>query len=48
MVTAQFKQNTDNKFNQLDTDLDGMVTGAEIRDIFMQSGLPQQTLAAIW
>ena len=31
-----------------DTDMDGFVNGAEIKDIFLQSGLSQVTLAHIW
>ena len=31
-----------------DTDMDGFVNGAEIKDIFLQSGLTQATLALIW
>ena len=31
-----------------DTDLDGFVNGAEIKEIFLQSGLSQAHLAHIW
>jgi len=35
-------------FVHADTDMDGFVNGAEIKDIFLQSGLPQLVLAHIW
>ncbi len=35
-------------FNKIDTDLDGLVTGADVRDFFARSNLPQTTLARIW
>ncbi|XP_028833220.1 epidermal growth factor receptor substrate 15-like 1 isoform X3 [Denticeps clupeoides] len=38
----------DDIFQQADTDLDGLVGGVEVKDIFMNSGLPQSTLAHIW
>ena len=47
-MTAQSQVASDYKFSQLDTDMDGMVNGAEIRDVLIQSGLDQQVLAAIW
>lgn len=48
VVTPQFKVMTDHRFSQLDTDADGLINGGEVKDIFLQSGLPQQTLASIW
>ncbi|KAF4519084.1 hypothetical protein B566_EDAN001676 [Ephemera danica] len=36
------------RFALADKDRDGFVSGAEIKDIFLQSGLPQQILAHIW
>ncbi|XP_063057205.1 epidermal growth factor receptor substrate 15-like 1 isoform X3 [Engraulis encrasicolus] len=38
----------DDIFLKTDSDLDGFVSGLEVKDIFMQSGLPQALLAHIW
>ncbi|KAJ8277370.1 hypothetical protein GJAV_G00074440 [Gymnothorax javanicus] len=38
----------DDIFLKTDADLDGFVSGLEVKDIFMQSGLPQNLLAHIW
>ncbi|XP_078143805.1 epidermal growth factor receptor substrate 15-like 1 isoform X1 [Centroberyx gerrardi] len=38
----------DDIFLKTDTDMDGLVTGTEVIEIFMQSTLPQTTLAQIW
>uniref|UniRef100_A0A671SW31 Epidermal growth factor receptor pathway substrate 15-like 1a n=1 Tax=Sinocyclocheilus anshuiensis TaxID=1608454 RepID=A0A671SW31_9TELE len=38
----------DDIFLKADTDLDGFVSGQEVKEIFMQSGLPQNLLAHIW
>ncbi|KAI1883029.1 hypothetical protein AGOR_G00241030 [Albula goreensis] len=38
----------DEIFLKLDSDLDGLVGGVEVKEIFMQSGLPQASLAHIW
>ncbi|KAG8454935.1 hypothetical protein GDO86_001234, partial [Hymenochirus boettgeri] len=38
----------DDIFLQTDLDLDGFVSGLEVKDIFMQSGLSQNILAHIW
>jgi epidermal growth factor receptor substrate 15 len=35
-------------FLSSDKDQDGLVSGPEIKDIFLKSGLPQATLAHIW
>lgn len=35
-------------FKQTDTDNDGLVTGTEVIEIFMQSSLSQTMLAQIW
>ncbi|XP_078036718.1 epidermal growth factor receptor pathway substrate 15 isoform X1 [Augochlora pura] len=35
-------------FLQADLDMDGYVSGLEIKDVFLQSGLPQADLASIW
>ncbi|XP_060797220.1 epidermal growth factor receptor substrate 15-like 1 isoform X3 [Neoarius graeffei] len=38
----------DDIFLKTDADLDGFVSGQEVKEIFMQSGLPQNILAHIW
>ncbi|XP_021330138.1 epidermal growth factor receptor substrate 15-like 1 isoform X8 [Danio rerio] len=38
----------DDIFLKTDSDLDGFVSGLEVKDIFMQSGLHQNLLAHIW
>ncbi|XP_077082384.1 epidermal growth factor receptor substrate 15-like 1 isoform X2 [Siphateles boraxobius] len=38
----------DDIFLKTDSDLDGFVSGHEVKDIFMHSGLPQNLLAHIW
>ncbi|XP_036373291.1 epidermal growth factor receptor substrate 15-like 1 isoform X4 [Megalops cyprinoides] len=38
----------DDIFLKTDADLDGFVSGQEVKEIFMQSGLPQNLLAHIW
>uniref|UniRef100_A0A673IP40 Epidermal growth factor receptor substrate 15-like 1 n=1 Tax=Sinocyclocheilus rhinocerous TaxID=307959 RepID=A0A673IP40_9TELE len=38
----------DDIFLKTDTDLDGFVSGQEVKEIFMQSSLPQNFLAHIW
>lgn len=35
-------------FEKSDLDLDGFVSGREIKDVFLESGLPQNMLAHIW
>lgn len=47
-MTFDEKTKSDISFNILDTDKDGFVTGAEVREVFLQTGLPQLTLANIW
>ncbi|XP_041359272.1 epidermal growth factor receptor substrate 15-like 1 isoform X2 [Gigantopelta aegis] len=48
VVTAAEKANSDAMFLRLDTDMDGLVSGAEVRNVFVQSGLPNPLLAHIW
>ncbi|XP_046331080.2 epidermal growth factor receptor substrate 15-like 1 isoform X1 [Haliotis rufescens] len=48
VVTAAEKANADVMFMKLDTDMDGFVTGAEVRSILVQSNLPNPLLAHIW
>ncbi|KAJ8270940.1 hypothetical protein GJAV_G00120980 [Gymnothorax javanicus] len=38
----------DELFLKLDSDLDGLVGGTEVKEVFLQSGLPQSLLAHIW
>ncbi|VDM24240.1 unnamed protein product [Hydatigera taeniaeformis] len=35
-------------FTKLDKNMDGMVTGTDVRDFFIHSNLPQSVLAHIW
>lgn len=38
----------DDIFLKTDADMDGFVSGHEVKDIFMQSGLSQNLLAHVW
>ena len=35
-------------FEQTDNDKDGFISGVEIKNVFLQTGLPQNILAHIW
>ncbi|KAJ8679426.1 hypothetical protein QAD02_015213 [Eretmocerus hayati] len=48
VVSEEDQKVADKLFAQADQDLDGFVSGLEIKDVFFQSGLPQQVLALIW
>ncbi|XP_037086543.1 epidermal growth factor receptor substrate 15-like 1, partial [Pollicipes pollicipes] len=48
VVSASDKARSDVMFRAADLDQDGFVSGAEIRDIFLKSGVPQLCLAHIW
>uniref|UniRef100_A0A8B9RKJ6 Epidermal growth factor receptor pathway substrate 15-like 1a n=1 Tax=Astyanax mexicanus TaxID=7994 RepID=A0A8B9RKJ6_ASTMX len=48
VVPAADRQRYDDIFLKTDADLDGFVSGQEVKDIFMHSGLPQNILAHIW
>jgi len=48
VVTFEEKSLSDVMFNQIDTDKDGLVTGLECKDVFLNSGLSQIILANIW
>ncbi|CAI9620134.1 unnamed protein product, partial [Staurois parvus] len=48
VVPLTEKMRYDDIFIQTDLDMDGYVSGLEVKDIFMQSGLPQNILAHIW
>lgn len=48
VVSPAEKAQYDEMFVRADADRDGLVNGAEIKDIFLQSGLPQPVLAHIW
>lgn len=48
VVNPVDKMKFDQMFKIADTDMDGFVSGDKIRSIFLQSGLPNTTLAHIW
>ncbi|XP_041086210.1 epidermal growth factor receptor substrate 15-like 1 isoform X4 [Polyodon spathula] len=48
VVPAGDRGRYDDFFLKTDVDLDGFVSGHEVKDIFMHSGLPQNILAHIW
>ncbi|XP_066603903.1 epidermal growth factor receptor substrate 15-like 1 isoform X2 [Prorops nasuta] len=48
IVSAEDQIAADKLFLQADLDMDGFVSGIEIKDVFLQSGLPQSSLAHIW
>ncbi|CAH1163780.1 unnamed protein product [Phaedon cochleariae] len=48
VVSAEEKEKSDVLFIKSDVDKDGFVSGQEIKDVFLQSGVPQPVLAHIW
>lgn len=48
VVTPDEKAKSDALFLKSDIDKDGFVSGQEIKDVFLQSGVPQLVLADIW
>lgn len=48
IVTPADKAGYDVMFKKADLDMDGFVSGQEIRNIFLQSGLSNAVLAHIW
>ncbi|XP_029987418.1 epidermal growth factor receptor substrate 15 isoform X2 [Sphaeramia orbicularis] len=48
VVSPADKAKYDELFNKTDGDMDGLVSGPEVRDIFLKTGLPSATLARIW
>lgn len=48
VVTNDEKAKSDALFIKSDIDRDGFVSGHEIKDVFLQSGVPQPILAHIW
>ncbi|XP_028672366.1 epidermal growth factor receptor substrate 15-like 1 isoform X2 [Erpetoichthys calabaricus] len=48
VVPASDRGRYDDIFLKTDIDLDGFVSGHEVKEIFMHSGLPQNMLAHIW
>ncbi|KAF7667084.1 hypothetical protein LDENG_00078860 [Lucifuga dentata] len=48
VVSPADKAKYDQLFNKTDGDMDGLVSGPEVRDIFLKTGLPSATLARIW
>jgi len=48
VISDADKVRYDEMFEKADTDRDGYVSGAEIKGIFLKSGLAQPVLARIW
>ena len=48
VISDADKVRYDDMFEKADTDKDGFVSGAEIKGIFLKSGLAQPVLAHIW
>lgn len=48
VVSANDKLRYDEIFRRSDIDRDGLVSGLEIKDVFLKSGIPQNFLAIIW
>lgn len=48
VVNAEEKAKSDALFIKSDIDRDGFVSGQEIKDVFLRSGVPQPVLAHIW
>ncbi|XP_073704583.1 epidermal growth factor receptor substrate 15-like 1 [Garra rufa] len=48
VVPAEDREQYEEIFELADSDFDGMVGGGEVKDIFMNSRLPQSVLAQIW
>lgn len=48
VVSLADKAKYDDLFSKTDIDMDGLVSGPEVRDIFLRTGLPSATLARIW
>uniref|UniRef100_W5MT32 Epidermal growth factor receptor pathway substrate 15 n=1 Tax=Lepisosteus oculatus TaxID=7918 RepID=W5MT32_LEPOC len=48
VVSPADKAKYDDTFMKTDKDKDGLVSGPEVRDIFLKTGLPSATLAKIW
>lgn len=48
VVTPADRTRFDGIFAKSDLDKDGLVSGLEIKGVFMQSGIPQMCLAQIW
>ncbi|NP_001120100.2 epidermal growth factor receptor substrate 15 [Xenopus tropicalis] len=48
VVSHAEKTKCDELFHKLDKDMDGLVSGLEVREIFLKTGLPSVLLAHIW
>lgn len=48
VLTTVEKLKYQETFERSDLDKDGLVSGVEIKDVFLKSGLPQNMLAHIW
>lgn len=47
-MSASDKAKYDELFQTLDNDFDGYVTGSDVKNTLVQSGLQQNVLAHIW
>lgn len=48
VVSSIDRARFDVMFTKSDSDMDGLVSGGEIKDVFLQSGIPNMCLAQIW
>lgn len=48
VVTVEEKARYDSMFLESDIDMDGFVSGQEIKDRFLKTGIHQSILARIW
>lgn len=48
VVTVEEKARYDSMFLESDVDMDGFVSGPEIKDRFLKTGIHQSILAHIW
>lgn len=48
VVTNEMKIKYDSYFTGIDKDHDGLVSGEEVKPLFIASKVPQQSLAHIW
>lgn len=48
VVTAEDQKRFEVMFRDADRDKDGLVSGLEVKNVFLQSGVPQKMLAHIW
>lgn len=48
VVTTEDQKRFEVMFREADRDKDGLVSGLEVKNVFLQSGVPQKMLAHIW